>query len=144
MESAVRLDSTSSTYFDELGSLLFMTEKPNEAFNVYKLAIEKFPDNSSLHNNFAWDIVSYHSDSKNLIEAEKHALISIELDSLNNGQRAYNWDTLAEIYLKLEKINDAYNANEKAKSLDVNGEISQELDARDKILKTKMNVKRLD
>lgn len=72
----------------------------------YRRAVERNPEDSSSHNNLAWGL-AYYLDT-DYEEALEHALKSVELESND-----YNQDTLALVYLKLERYEEAlehYNA----------------------------------
>lgn len=66
----------------------------------YRRAVERNPDDPLSHNNLAWGL-AYYLDT-NYEEALEHALTSVELES-----NAYNQDTLALVYLKLERYEEA-------------------------------------
>ncbi len=137
-KKAIELDSANLNYYDKLGSLLFELNNYKDATGVYEDALNKFPDKSILYNDYAWDIVTYLKDQENLKKAETLALKSIEIDSLDSNERAFNWDTLAEIYLKMGKFEDAYAANKKVRELDLNGELSNKIETREEVINKKM------
>lgn len=66
----------------------------------YRRAVERNPADVSSHNNLAWGL-AYYLDT-DYEEALEHALTSVELESND-----YNQDTLALVYLKLERYDDA-------------------------------------
>ncbi|HRV94370.1 MAG TPA: tetratricopeptide repeat protein [Anaerolineae bacterium] len=66
----------------------------------YRRAVERNPEDVSSHNNLAWGLAFYLDT--NYDEALEHALTSVELESND-----YNQDTLALVYLKLERYEDA-------------------------------------
>ncbi|MCB0197433.1 MAG: tetratricopeptide repeat protein [Anaerolineae bacterium] len=83
----------------------------------YRRAVERNPQDASSQNNLAWGL-AYFLD-KDYEEALEHALASVELASYD-----YNQDTLALVYLKLERYEEAITHYNEALALNDQMDVS--------------------
>jgi tetratricopeptide (TPR) repeat protein len=126
MDFAVKLKSD-NTYFLETAARMYVKlDKMEKALEVYGPDFMRNKmDNSSSLNNYAWFWVGL---GKNLESALKTAKKSVEL-----APAAHNWDTLAFVYQKLKRYNEALKAQEKA--IELAGEQAQRYEGRLKKIK---------
>lgn len=75
----------------------------NEAIRLFREVLKKDPTHSPAHNSIAW---FYAINNIALNEAEKHAHSSVKFAN-NISSRSASIDTLAEIYLRQNKIQEA-------------------------------------
>jgi len=113
VEQEYKTDRTAEAFRNEYAkSAKVYAEKGDisTAIEMYELAIEDDPVNSSLHEKFSWFLLNKTQDYQ---YAKKLALKSIELNSTNIDATV----VLALIYYRLRKIEDGDEYIEKAKKL---------------------------
>jgi len=126
MDFAVKLKSDNTYFLETVARLYGKLDKMEKALEVYGPDfIRNKMDDSSALNNYAWFWVGL---GKNLESALKTAKKSVEL-----APAAFNWDTLAFVYQKLKRYNEALKAQEKA--IELAGEQSKRYEGRLKQIK---------
>jgi Tfp pilus assembly protein PilF len=110
MELALKIDPDRWYNFRTAAQNYMKLGKEDKALEIFGPEYaSKHQDNASVLNSYAW---FWAQQGKNLESALKAAKKSIEIK-----EAYYNWDTLATVYQKLEKYEDALKAAEKAYEL---------------------------
>lgn len=110
MDFALKLKPDSSSFLQAAARLYSKLDKMEKALEVYgpEFIKDKMDDANAL-NNYAWFWVNLSKNLESSLEAAKK---SVEL-----APAAYNWDTLAFVYQKLKRYDEALKAQEKAVEL---------------------------
>jgi tetratricopeptide (TPR) repeat protein len=114
---AIALDPSNGIPFSLRGSIYYQQGGYASAINDYQRAILIDPEDFWALNSLAWTL-AYNLDAR-YEEALSYAIRSVEQES-----NAYNQDTLALVYYKLEKFDQALDHYNIALSLDPNQAIS--------------------
>lgn len=110
MELAMKIDPDRWYNFRTAAQNYIKLEKHDKAMEIFGLEfIAKHQDDSSVLNSYA---MFWAQQGKNLESALKAAEKSIELQGAY-----YNWDTLATVYQKMDKLEEALKAVVKAHEL---------------------------
>lgn len=113
---AIRLNPNEPINFIERGRLFIRIGKSDSTLADYRRAVTLIkPNSSDVMNSVAWDFATH---DEHLDEALKLSKRSLQLEP----EEANYWDTLAEIYFRLNRFEEAKTANENARRYTKDGD----------------------
>ena len=105
---ALRAHPDSLQGYPFIASVFQQLGQPDSVAATYRQALARDPDHATSLNNLAWH---FALRDENLDEALVLSQRSVELEP----EEGSYWDTLAEVYLHLDQLAKAEEANEKAR-----------------------------
>jgi len=107
---AIKLNPDRWYYRQSAARIYLKLEKEDKALEVFGPGFaEKNKDDSNILNSYAWFWATQGKTLESALDAAKKSIALAE--------SAYNWDTLAMVYQKLERFDEALKAEEKAVEL---------------------------